>query len=122
MHESASAKATRQEKAGLRLVRALIGVGLIAAIVGAVPVIGICQPLSGSLPPMGPVMRFMAWVDPVFATAPEVREMQRTARNRMANPPLAQPLAQPQAIKAKQPEPQVGMLAVKQGTLLARKI
>ncbi|MBC7855120.1 MAG: hypothetical protein IAF94_16945 [Pirellulaceae bacterium] len=117
MNKTVSARITRTEQAGRRLVRAIVGTALIAGVVGVVPVIGICRPLRGTLLPVGPMMRFMAWVDPAFSTAPEVREMQRASRYRVDNTPLAQP----NACKDKQPQPQVGQLTAKQGTLVACK-
>lgn len=115
MNRTLSGKITRTEQAGLRLVRAIVGISLIAAVVGVVPVVGICRPLRGTLLPVGPMIRFMAWVDPAFSTAPEVREMQRASRYRVDNQPLAQPNA------CKDTQPQVGQLTAKKCTLVACK-
>lgn len=117
MNRTAPAIVTRKEQAGRRLVRAILGTALIAGVVGVVPVVGLYQPLQGTLLPVGPVIRFLAWVDPAFSTAPEVREMQRAARNRADN----RLLLQPNASQDKQPQPQVGQLTLKQGTLVACK-
>ena len=117
MNRKVPVKVTRKEQAGRRLVRAIVGTALIAGVVGVVPIVGLCRPLQGTLLPVGPVIRFLAWVDPAFLTAPEVREMQRASRNRTEN----QPLVQPNACKDKQPQPQVGQLTVKQSTLVACK-
>lgn len=117
MNEYVVAKLTRAEQAGRRLVRAIVGVALIAAVLGVVPVIGICKPMGETVLPVGPAMRFLAWVDPIFSTAPEVREMQRASRNRIDN----RPLVQPNAMKEKKPQPQVGQLTAKQSHLLASK-
>jgi len=117
MNEYVTAKLTRAEQAGRRLIRAIVGVALIGAVLGVVPIVGICKPMGDSLLPLGPAMRFLAWVDPVFSTAPEVREMQRASRNRIENCPLAQP----NAMQDKQPQPQVGQLTAKQSKLLACK-
>ncbi|MFN0017219.1 MAG: hypothetical protein ACKVP0_03105 [Pirellulaceae bacterium] len=117
MTDRIPAKLTRAEQAGRRLVRAIVGVALIAVVVSVVPVVGVCKPAGGTLLPLGPVMRFLAWVDPVFSSAPEVREMQRASRNRIDNCPLVQP----NAMQDKQPQPQVGQLTAKQSKLLACK-
>lgn len=117
MTKTLATKLSRSQQAGRRLVRAMLGVALIAVIVGVVPVIGICKPVRGTLLPLGPVMRFLAWVDPVFSTAPEVREMQRASRKQFDS----RPLVQPNAMKDKKPQPQVGQLTAKQSHLLASK-
>ncbi|MGI8980218.1 MAG: hypothetical protein ACR2FY_13415 [Pirellulaceae bacterium] len=117
MNRTVPAKVTRKEQAGRRLVRAILGTALIAGVVGVVPVVGWYRPLQGTLLPIGPVIRFLAWVDPAFSTAPEVREMQRAARNRAD----IRMLRQPNARQDKQPQPQVGQLTIKHSTLVACK-